>query len=128
MVEKYKFKNETGRTLKTRVTHITDHTEGQVKFKVIKPNDEVVLEEGHGTRLGLTKKSLILENGQEATKKELQYPHNLTTINGIGSKLSETIGELFPKENDLKQALLNGEDLELKEATYTELKKFYGLE
>jgi len=128
MVEKYKFKNETGRTLKTRVTHITDHSEGQVKFKVIKPNDEVVLEEGHGTRLGLTKKSLILKDGQEATKKELQYPHNLTTINGIGAKLSETIGELFPKEDDLKQALQNGEDLELKEATYTELKKFYGLE
>ena len=122
--ERYKFVNYTGRTLRTRVTNLSDSVARQ--FVVIKPNDEVVLEERHGERLGLTKKSYVVDN-EEKSNNELNYPQNLTIVNGVGKKTAQDLGEQFLTEEELKNALSSGEDIGLDEKIQNNLKNHYNI-
>lgn len=122
----YKFINYTNETKVTRKGGLLKS--GKRQFIFIKPKEEVILPEQQGERIGLTKKALITKDGKEATKDSLEYPYNLTQVNGVGKKLAEDLSEQFPNEEELKKALEQGEDFGLQEKTHNNLKEFYNIE
>lgn len=115
---------------------------GGYKWEDVKTGETIELPEDVGIRYGFEK---VIESMQKVTEGKIgktkvetkqfedfskikvpEFEKELTKIKGIGAKTAGDITKVFPTEQDLRIAILNGEELPFYDNIEEKLRRKYG--